>query len=260
MTVTTPGYRAIGRTEWILRLSALAVSALGAIGMLGWLTGIMILARFQPQHVPIAPDTAGMFLLLGFVLHGFLRLRTQGAGMLAAVSILVLCGMYGLLKLIGHVAGADLTFSSVLFPVTEVLDLIPIGRMSPITGGLFFLASLALFLLLPAWRNSRTAGIAAVCAQAVMTFGFIASVGYLYGTPLLYGGTIIPLAQNTAMGFLLLGAGTLVVAGADVPHIRMFLGPAPTARMLRTFVPLTVVVLVLHSVSETSLSSLLSSP
>ena len=68
--------------------------------------------------------------------------------------------------------------------------------------------------------------------------GLAGTAGYLFGTPLLYGGNVIPMAANTAFAFLLLGLGLTAAAGPECWPLRALVGSSVRARLLRTFVPL----------------------
>jgi signal transduction histidine kinase len=69
--------------------------------------------------------------------------------------------------------------------------------------------------------------------------GLVGTMGYLFGTPLLYGGGVIPMAVNTTVAFLVLGVGLTAAAGPECWPLRTLLGPSVRARLLRTFLPLT---------------------
>jgi hypothetical protein len=68
------------------------------------------------------------------------------------------------------------------------------------------------------------------------------ALGYLFGpnAPLLYGSGAIPMALNTALGFILLATGEAAVAGPESFPLRRLSGPTVRARMLRVFLPLVV--------------------
>ena len=68
--------------------------------------------------------------------------------------------------------------------------------------------------------------------------GLVGTMGYLFGTPLLYGGNVIPMATNSTFAILLLGVGLTAAAGPESWPLRALVGSAVRARMLRTFVPL----------------------
>ena len=52
-------------------------------------------------------------------------------------------------------------------------------------------------------------------AEVSGLFGAMVLVGYWYGTPLLYGGHVIPVALSTACGFFLSGIGITTAAGGE---------------------------------------------
>ncbi|HEB12422.1 MAG TPA: hypothetical protein ENI11_01965, partial [Actinobacteria bacterium] len=62
--------------------------------------------------------------------------------------ITALTALFGLLEIPGSLTGLDLNFEDRLVPAAGKLGEIPIARMSPMTGALFFLAGVAVFLLL----------------------------------------------------------------------------------------------------------------
>jgi two-component sensor histidine kinase len=69
-------------------------------------------------------------------------------------------------------------------------------------------------------------------------------LGYAYRTPLLYGSRAIPIAATAALGSLLLSIGAVATAGPSHWPLRALAGVSARARLLRTFVPLTVFVVI----------------
>ena len=67
-----------------------------------------------------------------------------------------------------------------------------------------------------------------------------------YGTPLLYGGDIIPMAATTSAAFVFLGCGSLALNGRAFFLLQPLQGPSPQARILRAFLPLTLLLILLH--------------
>ncbi len=76
--------------------------------------------------------------------------------------------------------------------------------------------------------------------MVVSLIGFIVILGYLYGTPLLYGGNIIPVAIPTALAFVLLGLGLTVASGPDVIPVSAFTSPTVQSKLMRTFFPVII--------------------
>src|SRR5205085_5824180 len=99
-----------------------------------------------------------------------------------------------------------------------------------------------LLLLLSASGNRRRPAAAAGSASVVVLIYLVVLLGYLYGTPLLYGGKIIPVALTTALAFLCLAAGVIAAAGPDYRPLRPFFASSARALLLRAFLPVTVAV------------------
>ena len=185
----------------------------------------------------MAPSTALAFGLLGLALvgrrapaAGARRAGSVAAWTVAAVSLLGLVWPAWLDRLLG---GASGQFGPV-----------PLGVMSPIT------AAAALVLAIGVGLYRRRAPAAAVCGTLAAVAGAIVGLGYAYGTPLLYGSGVIPVALPTGLSFLLLGSATVATAGPDVWPIKPLVGPSPRALMLRAFLPATGALLVLLGLAD----------
>ena len=124
------------------------------------------------------------------------------------------------------------------FYLPTILADFPVGHMSPITAAGFIAASGGvLCLIFPPKGGQCYKNVAAFLALALIAAAFIVILGYLYGTPFLYGGSITPVAFPTAAAFAFLGLGLLTASGPHVPPVRVFSGPSVRNRLLRTFLP-----------------------
>jgi len=226
---------------------------LGTAGLTGWISGWRLLAAVRPGYIPMAVDTALLFMAFGTVLL-LLPARSPNPRIRRPATVVaVLAAVYGLLKFIEFFVGADLTFEGFLFPVTERLGAFPLGRMSPFSGILFFLAGAALFLAVRGGERRGTREAAGGLGLLVTAGGFVASTGYLFGTPLLYGGPAVPLAATTAAAFLSLGFGLTVLAGPGSFVLRGLAGPSVSARLLRVILPLVGAAILLQGLVHTLL-------
>ena len=114
--------------------------------------------------------------------------------------------------------------------------------MSPITAITFLAVTISiLFSVLSLKGEKRYKQAAVLCATAASLSGFIVILGYTYGTPLLYGGNIIPVAFPTALAFLSLGLGMIAASGPDLPPVSVFAGPTVRSRLMRAFFPVIVI-------------------
>jgi len=222
------------------------VATIGALGLLGWISGLRVLVFIDPNYIPMSPDTAGVFVVFGSLLWIDVRSQVSNRYRTFVTIIVAVASAYGLLKFIEYFVRLDLTFENILFPITETVGAFPIRRMSPITGSLFLFAGVALLLTLWNGTHPRSRNLVGGLGILVFLAGFVATTGYLFGTPLLYGGDMIPLAATTAIAFLLLGTGLTAAAGPANVFVRPLVGPSVRARMLRAFLPLTAIIVLVE--------------
>ena len=71
-------------------------------------------------------------------------------------------------------------------------------------------------------------------------------MGYGFGAPLLYGGSVIPVALPASLALVALGIGLTAAAGAHTWPINILLGPSTRARLLRALLPAVVLLALIH--------------
>ncbi|MDP2654317.1 MAG: PAS domain S-box protein [Candidatus Omnitrophota bacterium] len=224
-------------------------SLVAVLGILSYIPGLAIFGNIRPEFIPIAPSTALILLFLS-VLTWVGNHLPPGRALSVAVALAGCSAFYGLLRCGEHLAGGQRSFENVIFPDLGRLGGIPIGIMSPITGTLVFFTGTALALWL--WRKrfsqiQKWAGHSAgILNSAVVYVTLTFLLGYLYGTPFLYGDSHrIPVALTTSLGFLSLALGQItLLGGKDFPFL-FFTGPSVRAKLLRVFLPLTAIIVVL---------------
>ena len=82
------------------------------------------------------------------------------------------------------------------------------------------------------------------------------ALGYAYGTPLLYGSSTIPVALPTGLSLLLLGGAALAMAGPYAWPLHHLRGQSTRARLLRAFLPATIVIVVATGFIEARIGTL----
>ncbi len=233
--------------RWIIQISGLAAILLSAIALIGWLGGWRGLSAIQDDYVPMAPNTSLSMMVLGALLlafpkegsaRGFRRIVWIGPCL-----VLLICG----LRLIEILSGNSMAVDRWFFRVPrEQLGAIPLGEMSLPSALCFLLTSASMLMVLRRSRG-RLGDLAGVLALLVAAIGLVFTLGYVYGSPMLYGGQTIPIALNSAVGFVLLGIGLVVASGESVLPLRLFSGRSMRARLLRAFLPFILAVVLLDS-------------
>ena len=219
----------------------------GITALAGWSSDLLTLARIRETYIPMSPDTAFLFVIFGLllILGGD---RTEGKRRTWLVALLWLISFYGLLQFSKFFHHDDFFFERLLFPSTGKLGLLPLARMSPVTGLLFFVAAGAMMIKLLSENRHAVINTSSGLAITVALSGFIASMGYLFNTPFLYGGDVIPLAATTSLGFLALGSGIAALTSTGSIFLQPFTGPNASARLLRGILPIIVALVLIHGV------------
>jgi PAS domain S-box-containing protein len=216
------------------------VSLIGVLGFLGWATGMGELASFHALYLPISLDTSIVFVVFGLIVLFHVRFQFSRRSKIVVSLLIAIISIYGLLKFAEYFLNVDLTFENILFPASEKINHFIINRMSPLSGVLFFVSGVALQLEMFLGNHRKTPNVVSSFGMVSLIIGFTATVGYLFGTPLLYGGNVIPLAAPTAIGFLFLGCVLITIAGTENIFIRPFTGSSANVKLIRVLLPLIV--------------------
>ncbi len=226
-------------------------AAYAVVALIGWLTGELTLARLHPLSVPMAPSTAVAFALLGCATLLGVRRPASRVSRYFEIGSVALVTLLSALPLAQSIVEFVPDLEDRLFGAFGLSRADRIGYMSPVTAGGFLLAAVALLLLsLRPPERSVMRETAACLSLAVVAGGLAVLLGYLYGTPLFYAGSLIPVALPTAITFLALGLGTLAAAGPDTRVMRAIAGPSTQSRLLRAFLPTTLLVVVFEGWSD----------
>ena len=235
------------RTALFPLVCGLATLVIGVAGLIGWLTNNPILTQFRSDSIPIAPNTAAGFIVMGgsvlalSAAKGVWRRRIASS----AAGVAVLVAALRLLEfLTGHELGVDRWLLNV--PAGS-FGLAPVGKMAFFTALSLLTSGVAALLL--CGNRSRTKSIGGLLGLLVALAGATFALGFVVGTQLPAVGSTsvadrapIPMAFGTALGFLIIGSGLASAVGPHAYPLRPFVGPTVRARLLRWFLPVTAAV------------------
>jgi serine phosphatase RsbU (regulator of sigma subunit) len=215
----------------------LVVAGLGGLTLIGWIANIEVLASLRANYIPMAPSTAVAFASLGTAM--FIRTwgpRWRGAARTLAAIIATLA----LIKLFEFFLNRSFGIDEIFVPDPDSFGPVRKGRMSPITAINFLISCLAILACdAPRFRSSS-----GHLSTAVLAVSAVVLLGYIHGTPLLYGATIIPVALPTAVAFFLLALSVILDAGPQWWPLRAYLGNSAKSLLLRWFLPAVLAVAV----------------
>ena len=191
---------------------AIIAVAAGVTSLGGWLSGRMLLAGLAPGLIPMAPSTGFLFIIYGSAL--LLRIFRPESQAARRVEMLVVSAgtILALLLFILSALGIHPDFEHPGMTITGTVGQAPMGHISPVGAFCFVIAGLSFLASQYLSPNHRWRATAAWwLASLLIAVNAIFFLAYLYGMPLLYGGTIIPPAALTVVAFLALGIALLVL-------------------------------------------------
>jgi len=227
----------------IVVASAGGAILVGVLSLIGETFRIADLARWSSSSILMAPSTAlafcaqGTFLILAATLPANSKLRTSLASLPLAV------GLWGLGTLAGLTSDLDSRLGTLFAGELQVFLGFPVGRMSPVTGGLLALVCIGSVPLSSSVsrRPNRLLGGLVTAASLLSSLGIFVNVailvGYLYGMPVFYGGMRIPTALPSAIALALTNVALLTSWGPRAVVLGAAFGSTTSARLIRTFFP-----------------------
>jgi len=238
----------------IVALFGWAISFLGLLALCGWILEFQILSSFSSAYIPMAPSTAITTMFFGFILISGAYKPDCVRYKWYTIIVSGFFSLYGFVVFFGFFGNNYNFLEDLLFPVTYTESNFPINHMSPYSGLLFLLCGVAFIInILFAGRKNRP-NIISTLGLIVAFAGFVAVLGYLLGTPFLYGGRIRPLSIPTSIVFLLLGLGLIGIAGPNGIYLRQFIGNSANARVLRAILPVVLSAIILEDLLDIYIS------
>lgn len=233
------------RRAWFAVGCAVVVLLTAVLILAEWLAGVALFTRPGDGYVPMAPLTAALFILLGGTILYHARRGADAAvrpiARVAPVIVIIFSGLLLAQFLARIIFGIESDFERVIGPAPGFIGLIPLYRMSPLAALLFMLiASQALLFPIPRFRR-----IGETIGAAVAAIALVLVIGYWYGEPLLYGGSVVPVALSTAVLFLL-SALALFTADPGSLLVRLVTGNSVQVRIFRSVAPAAILFVLFH--------------
>lgn len=234
--------------SWVLRISILfngSIIVVSCVCLCGWLTGNILLASWSKTYIPMARPTALLFLLFSTLLLtrslwpswkpvGALMLLVTLASIAYCTHVLLLNGsIQSIAELVAH---HPRLFNSAAH----------VGHVSPLTAIGFIGAGLVLLLMVCPRCPAPVRVASEALTFGIFFLGFVGTVGYSYGTPLLHGGPHTPIALPTSILFMVLAVALISPFGRKTILARLFLGSSIQARLNRTFLPAIAILMLVQ--------------
>lgn len=222
------------------------VIIIAAIGLFGWITNDLFFAQISELYIPIAPSTAVSFTVLSIVLLLLIKRPEIKIIRSICIGLLVISIVFFSIIIIDYIFTFPWDIEEIFIHNPERFGEVVKGRMSPLTAILFILESgvvLLQYFKKSTIRNHISSGFTIISL-------FISSVlliGYLYNTPLLYGGSTIPVALQTAICFWLLSIALIYINGTRFSSFTWFAPHSIEGRLFKSFFPFIIFLLILNN-------------
>jgi diguanylate cyclase (GGDEF)-like protein/PAS domain S-box-containing protein len=195
-------------TALLPHATGLAAIAVGILVLAGWHLKIPAIIQIHPQFVPMQYNTALAFLFAGIGLL-LLALDRHQLGLIAGAVV----GTIGGLNVAQHLYGIDLGIDQLLMAHYITVATSTPGRMAPNTALCFTLLGMAQMIAGRKQLGSNRWRAVGLVAALVLGLSTVAFSGYVVGLPRAYGwGQLTKMAVHTALTFMVLGAGLLLLA------------------------------------------------
>ena len=216
-----------------------ATVAIGLLVLAGWQFDIYFLKSVGPKLVPMNPMSAVCFVLSGAAVllsreeknSGMSRLGGAAAGVVA---------LTGALKLLCYVADFDIGFDNFIYREKMAMHAFGLNKMTPNTALAFLLSGSAILSLDAKTRNgARPSQLLSVPLAFV---AILTVTGYIYSLVLITPLTrYIPMALNTAVGFILL-CTSIVFARPDSGWMALIFSDNVGGLLIRRLLPAAILI------------------
>lgn len=181
------------------------ILTIALLSLFGWSIGELLFARFSDLFIPMAPSTALSFVFLILPLIFLLKLKDHKyVKLFSKVFVLAILLMSSII-LAKFLFGFSWDLENLFLKNPDSFNEVLIGRMSPLTAGLFILSGISILLMIFIPEKNRIKdniyGVTVILSLFIST---ILVIGYIYRAPLLYGMYVVPVALPTAICFWLL--------------------------------------------------------
>lgn len=201
------------RYDIVSRCSSLLTTVIALAALSGLLFDIPLLTTGGGQYIPMAPNTAVGFLLLGMSLFFMANKSNLMAAFIIGYRVIIgVVFFIAISTIMRHAGILKSDIDSLFMHIQDSGDgTFPIGKMSLFTALLFAGSSISQFLLLEQKHREVFTNIALMFSVIIVALGMMFCAAYAAGIPMFYGTPAIPLALNTSIAFVLLGMGTIAL-------------------------------------------------
>ena len=239
------------QADFIYRILTIAcgtgTALIGVLGIARIILPYPLIPAIGSINLQIPFSAAFTWLFLGTVLV-FHAYRPLQGGIRAAVSAaLGLLAMGAALEFPYALAGSHFIFEEVLGQAGSLISGYQITPLSPVTVGLIIPVSVILLVLLfvpdLSDRHQNLRDLVGIIGIITSFISIVFILSYLFQAPIFSGSSISPITFLSSCALFLIGFGLMTAVGPSAAPQAYLTGNSTKARLLRTFVPLTLIII-----------------
>lgn len=208
----------IERYSLFSELCSFLTFGIGFVALIGWKFNSKFLFTISSNYKPMPPNVALLIMVTGFLLYLLNSSYSLKKRFLFTGSFILF--LVSALELVELIFDIDIGINFLFF-----IDLETYGKWYNFTSRVSFFSSLSILLasigllLLSFKREDKILEYTSIFLGNIITFiGAVFALGYIYGVPLFQTGNQIPMSFNSAICFILVGAG--ISLSGSIPEMK----------------------------------------
>ena len=248
-------------SDTVLTIIFGAVAAfLGTIGIIGLFFNIVFLSAVLPEFKPIGISAAIAWIFFGLMLVILAKKPLTGVKLTVVTACLVVIAITAAIDLSLKLLGSSFLFEDLVNGIATRIMSGQITQVSPVASFFILLSAAGMFILLNSSRyllhNQKARDISGISGFLIAFMSFTVLLSYGFGAPFLYKTTAIPISLTSVLAALFTGLGLITSAGSSSLPLRYLTGPTVRSRLLRSFLPLIVIIVLTQGLLQSSLISI----
>jgi PAS domain S-box-containing protein len=244
----------ISQCVLLTQVLGLGTTVIGFLGLLGFFLSVPVLTSYIPGTKPVAFSATILWMILGIILAFAAGRALSLYWRVCLTGILTVIALEGIIEFCLNLAGMHFFPEVMITQWGSTLTGMQMTPTSPITALLIIpaVSGLGIIVNLPKLliMNPRFRNVAGVIGLIVSFISFIFILSYLYGTPFFSGTKITPITLPSALALFLIGLGLMSASGPRAVPLRYFTGTSTHARLMRAFIPLTIIIVLCEELLE----------
>jgi signal transduction histidine kinase len=227
---------------FLVRTAVIASSIATAIAILvvtAWWSGNITIASIDESYVPMTLSIAMTVLMLAIAALVSLRSSKSPYVYWAPIALATISLILSFWLMFEFIIGRHSEIDRLLGAGIGTAGGYELAQSSPLSMITLISASAAAVISFSD-KTKRWSYVIVAISMFIVSMGALVTLGYVYGSPILYGGSVRPASILAGICFMLTGITLVCLQGPNAWPVRVFLGPSVSARLLRYFLPLMV--------------------